>query len=390
MGDSQAADIAEREDIVKAIVADLSTRALADPHVDVDLSFQRADGRRLVVDLSSLVADLLAMSGRDRPGAIRSRLDAIVDVAVPRTWAEAGPLLRSVLRAAPYSGLIRSDQGVPWVRPLFEFVHELVVLDLPCGPMLVMQHDTRAWGVTAEQLFAVARGNLAKRFPVPTREQRASVQLDEHDYPDVAVLSPGWLASFAEPDGPRPLAFLPGDGKLVLGHDDPESARWFYEFADGIYRRVQRPLTPQGFTVDGDGQVVPFDEAGPHPSRRSAITARTVAACAQYATQCAWLEQLYRLAGIDVYVARASGLKTPEGPVSCTIWGDYRTYELPEVDYVFFLEGATGDRFLVPFSVVADLTGIRPTPGFFPPRYRVFGWPDADVIAALRRHAVQR
>lgn len=390
MGESGAAERAERQDILNSIVADLRTRALADAHVDVDLSFLRADGRRVVADLSPLVADLMAMSGRDRPGAIATRLDAVVAETMPTTWAEAGPLLRPVLRTAPYGGLIRSDHGVPWVRPLFDFVHELVVLDLPSAPVVVMQHDSKAWGVTADQLFSAARGNVAKKWPVPSRGQRASAQLDEHDFPDVAVLSPGWLASFAEPGGPRPLAFLPGDGKLVLGHDEPESARWCYEFADGSYRRAQRPLTPQGFTVDDDGQVIPFEQAGPHPSRRSAITARTVAACAQYGVQSDWLEQLYRLAGVDIYVARASGLKTPEGPVSCTIWGDYRTYELPHVDYVFFLEGATGERFLVPFSVVVDLAGIRPTPGFFPPRYRVFGWPEPEVVAALRRHAVRR
>jgi hypothetical protein len=256
--------------------------------------------------------------------------------------------------------------------------------------MIVMQHDTRTWKVTAEQLFAAARGNVARRYPTPTREQRQSVQLDEHDFPDVAVLSPGWLAGFANADGARPLAFLPGDDKLVLGHDDPDSVRWFYEFADGRYRRVERPLTTQGFTVDAAGGLVPFEQAGPHPGRRSAVAARAVVACAQYSAQTAWLEQLYTQAGMDVYVARATGLTTPDGLVSCTIWGDFRTYELPEVDYVFFLEGATRDRFLVPFSVVVELTGIVATPGFLPPRYRVTGWPAPEVMAALRRHAVQR
>lgn len=389
MGDRHAADVAERQDILNAMVAELNSRGVAGARVDHDLSIRRTDGHRLVVDLGPVVAELLQMSGRDRPQSIKSLLDSVAQTPMPASWSEAAPLLRPVLRAAPYANAVRSDHGVPWVRPLSRFVHELVVLDLPYGPVVVMQHDTRAWGVTAEQLFSAARGNLAKRFPVPSRDQRQSVQLDEHGFPDVAALAPGWLASFAEPGGPRPLAFWPGDDTLVLGHDDPESARWLHDYADGRYRRASRPLTTQGFTVDG-GQLVPFEEAGRHPSRRSAITARTTVACAQYGTQTTFLEQLYQREGVDVYVARASGLKTPEGPVTCTIWGDYRVYELPEVDYVFFLEGATGERFLVPFGVVLDLTGIRPTPGYFPPRYRVYGWPEPDVVAALRRHAVQR
>lgn len=390
MGDSQAADAAERQDILSAIVAEVNTRGIVDARVDVDLSFARADGRRLVVDLKPMVDELLAMSGRDRPDAIKAWLDTLDSLVVPTSWAQAGPMLRPVLRSAPYAGLIRSDRGVPWVRPLSALVHELVALELPRARIIVMQHDTRTWGVTAEQMFTAARGNLAKRYPPLTREQRQSVQLDEHDFPDVAVLAPGWLASYGEPGGARPMAFLPGDDHLVLGRDDVESARWYYEFAEGIYRRVERPLSPQGFTVDSDGSLVSFENAGPHPSRRSAIAARTIATCAQYGVQTAWLTQLYLRSGIDIYVARASGLKTPDGMVSCTIWGDYRVYELPQVDYVFFLEGATRDRFLVPFSVVVELTGIRPTPGYFPPRYRVSGWPEPDVVDALRRHAVQR
>ncbi|MGK2880746.1 MAG: hypothetical protein ACSLE6_08085 [Mycobacterium sp.] len=390
MGDSRAADKAERQDILKAVVAELNTRGLADARVDIDLSIVRSDGRRLVLDMGPVYSELLEMSARYRPEAIRTRLDAVVDATLPQSWADAGPLLRPVLRTAPYAGLIRSDRGVPWVRPLSGFVHELVVLDLPLAPMVVMQHDTRAWGVTAEQLFAVARSNLAKRYPVLPLEQRQSMQLDEHGFPDVAVLAPSWLASFAQPGEARPLAFLPGDGTLVLGTDDPEWVSWLYEYADGLYRRAERPLSPQGFTVDEGGVLVAFEQVGPHPSRRSAIAARATVACAQYGVQTAWLEQLYQQSAVNVYVARATGLTTPDGLVSCTIWGDFRIYELPETDYVFFLDGESRDRFLVPFAVVLELTGIRPTPGLYPPRYRVSGWPEPEVVAALRRHAVQR
>jgi hypothetical protein len=35
-----------------------------------------------------------------------------------------------------------------------------------------------------------------------------------------------------------------------------------------------------------------------------------------------------------------------------------------------------------------DIVGLLPTPGISPPRYRVAGWPEAQVMDALRAHAV--
>lgn len=58
----------------------------------------------------------------------------------------------------------------------------------------------------------------------------------------------------------------------------------------------------------------------------------------------------------------------------------------PEVDYISFVNNDT--QFTVPFSVVVDVTGILPTPGFFPPRYRVSGWPEPALMDALRFHAL--
>jgi len=46
-------------------------------------------------------------------------------------------------------------------------------------------------------------------------------------------------------------------------------------------------------------------------------------------------------------------------------------------------------HFAVPFSVVVDVVGILPNAGFYPPRYRVNGWPEPEVMAALRFHAVE-
>lgn len=98
------------------------------------------------------------------------------------------------------------------------------------------------------------------------------------------------------------------------------------------------------------------------------------------------MNEVYEDAVIETYAAATKVIDTGHGLATLAVWAEGVIYELPEADYIVF---ANNDgHFTVPFSVVLDLVGILPTAGFFPPRYRVNGWPEPEVLHALRFHAV--
>lgn len=307
---------------------------------------------------------------------------------VPQTWDEARPLLRSILRPATYASLLKPGDAIPWRLPATNFLHELVAIDLPDVRLIVTVDNTTMWGVTDTDIFAAGRENVATMHPLSANQPGAGgvfFDAGQSAYIASAILTPGWLASFAQPDGPRPLAFIPNEDTLIIGYDDPHEASGLYDMAEKMYLESERNVSPEGFTVCA-GLVMPFDKTGPHPLRRRAIQARTCAAVRQYSEQAEFLKQLYEDELIEAFVASTEVLDTGHGMGSAAIWGEGVIYDLPEVDYLFFINN--DGHFAVPFSVVVDLTGIQPTAGFFPPRYRVTGWPEPDVMAALRIHAV--
>lgn len=307
---------------------------------------------------------------------------------VPQSWAEVRPLLRSILRPATYGSLVKPGEPLAWRQPLSTFLHELVAVDLPASRMLVTAGSVQDWGVSATEVFVAARENIASMHPldrnVPGTEG-AFVDGDQSSYIASAILAPGWLASFARPDGPRPVAFVPTEDTVIICTDDPHEAPKYFEMAEQMYCEAERRGSPEAFTICA-GQVLPFDKAGPHPLRSRAIRARTCAAWHEYTEQAEFLNQVYEDEVIETYAAATKAFDTGHGSATLAVWAEGVVYDLPEVDYIVF---ANNDgHFTVPFSVVVDLVGILPIAGFFPPRYRVTGWPEPEVLAALRFHAV--
>ncbi|WIM87471.1 hypothetical protein PT015_21950 [Candidatus Mycobacterium wuenschmannii] len=302
----------------------------------------------------------------------------------PATWAEIRPLLRSILRPATYGSLLKPGDTPPWRIPITTFLHELVAIDLPEARLIVTTDNTTAWGVTGTDLFVAGRENVAALHPPGSYDpgtEGVFVDADQSSYITSAILTPGWLASFAQPNGPRPVAFVPTEDTLVIGYERQD----LFDTAAQLYGESDRGASPEALTAAGNA-LTPYLDAGPHPLRSNAIQARAQAAARQYAEQAGFLAQLYEEQLIETFVAATQLIDTEHGKWSAAVWGEGVLCELPEVDYVFF---ANDDgRFAVPFSVVIDLVGIQPTPGYFPPRYRVNNWPDPDVMAALRTHAV--
>lgn len=309
--------------------------------------------------------------------------------STPKDWAEAQPLLRPVLRPQSYANQLVNSGAQPWVRPVFPFINEMVVVDLPTVRAMVTPAETDAWGVSADQAFAAARENLsARQQAVAPGETVVLKDADGASYVDSMILAAGWLGSLSAPDGPRPLVFFPGDGALLLGTDDPVGAAALFEAAEQMYLEADQPVSPQGYTIVGS-VIAPFDQAGPHPSRGLALRARTLLAAREYGHQTEFLREHYAREQFPQYVGDAQIIATPWGQRTTTTWGEGPSWELPQTDYVTFLVGdqPSGD-FTVPFPAVVDAVGILPVAGINPVRYRADAWPTSEMLAALKAHAI--
>ena len=135
-----------------------------------------------------------------------------MQLELPRTWAQARPLLRSILRPATYGSLVHAGQPLAWRQPLSTFLHELVAIDLPTSRVIVTANHVEA-GLSARSTCSSPHARTSRpcipwTATLPGTEG-TFVDADQSSYIAAAVLTPGWLASFARPDGPRPVAFVP-------------------------------------------------------------------------------------------------------------------------------------------------------------------------------------
>jgi len=401
-------------EFVALLLSEIRGRGQADAQFDPSGFVLRFGDHRILVD--RLYLELQNASDEARPGRVRAGLDAALRPR-PDNWPQVQPLLRSVLRPTGYTAAVTADDNRPWIRPLWPFVHELAVIDSGDARTVVTQRETTAWGVGGEQMFAVARNNIAARYPPqPQPERVGHLRGDGHSYCDSAVLVPGWLSSFvaesggsvlagprargttplAEPGGSvtplaepgaRPLVFFPGDEVLLVCTDDPEVAPDFFAAAERLYRQAVVPISPQGYTIVGQ-TILGLDTAGPSPLRPQAVRARSVLAESEYFAQTERLQRYFAEQAVSTRAGSVQVIETPRGSCTMTVWTEGTSQMLPVADYVTLMSADQTDYFTVPFPVFGDVLGLMWDPELLPRRYPVGRWPSGDVLEVLRAHAV--
>ncbi|WP_194814949.1 hypothetical protein [Nocardia sp. XZ_19_385] len=323
------------------------------------------------------------------------------DSGEPDDWPSVRPRLRPVLRPVTY-GIDQLADSRPLARPAFPFVNELVAVDKPESRAIISAASLERWGVSADEAFAAARENLAAMVHPHDSDGNAILRYvdDGNAYFASWPLVPGWLASFRARYGHRrPVAFMPDIDTLIVVPDVPQLLGRMYEMAEEQYRQSPRSLSPQGYTLDADDNVIPFDHAGPHEQLPAARRARAGLATAEYGTQTRWLsatlEDHYEIPGYDLepaYIAALNFADLADGPCTVTAWGEDVEYLLPHSDYIAFCRNTeSGDiehLFDVPFATAAEITGLTPIPGLDPPRYEIRSWPTPETLARLEQSAV--
>jgi hypothetical protein len=256
--------------------------------------------------------------------------------------------------------------------------------------------EPEKWGVTVDEVFAAGRENLAAgAFGLAERTEPAAepaaFRLVEggDDYFSSLPLLPGWLAAMARVAGGAPLAFVPEhSGLLLVGRSGDDAALVpLIEMVTDEFQQGVRRTSPVPYTVEADGEVVPFEVPRGHPAWAALRRAQVLLEADVYGQQASRLRDEYERDGVDVYVASLLHYTGSDDSRAFTVapWADGIASSLPRADYVAL--GPEDDNFFVPFDTAVAEAGLAVEPHSNPPRYRVGSWPGAEVMARLRAAA---
>jgi hypothetical protein len=268
---------------------------------------------------------------------------------LPRDWAEVRPMLRPLLRPAHLRGGIpASGPDAPLRRPRLPFLSEFVVVDQPETMTYVGADQLAGWGVTADEVFAAARGNLSGAVLQGVADEPVIVQFvgDDNAYWTSHLLLDGWLAKLAGQVGGPPVAFAPDHATLIVAADGSAHLPELFARAEVMYLASPRAITPMAYVSDGDGRTVPYPTEPGQPLHDCVRRAETIQRVQEYERQA----------------------ETLPGAASLTLVGGLRTRAvatpgalLPPADELDW------DGTIRPWSeALPDLT---PVPGLDPPRW---------------------
>ncbi|MFX0573444.1 hypothetical protein [Nocardia nepalensis] len=371
---------------------------------------------RSEIGLGNVYHDAIRLSGPRRAARIKRFLAMLGgdELGYLPTWAQARPLLRPILRSATYkqAGLddllhrkpLVTHEAARWVsRPAFPFVDELVAIDLPNSRTIVNNSILEGWPVSADEIFATARENLETIAQPHNPRGNAILSLNDDEgsgYITSWPLAPGWLATFRQRySGRRPVAFVPDINTLIVVPDIPHLLARIYRQVEEQYVNARHRLSPQGYTLDEDDTVVPFDRAGPHAQHHTAVRAGYQLALWEYAAQAEWLDKALKRDleftgyGLDMaIVGELNVAGTNNQPYSYTVWGKGVDYLLPAADYIMFASTDTDNNAVVictvPLTAALEITGLTPIPAMSPIRFEARFWPDETMLTQLKQASV--
>ncbi len=344
------------------------------------------------------LANVFAETQDARPADRAARLTQLVRIILTphddESWDEVRTRLRPVLRPDTFGQAGPMGMVPPLSRAALPHLRELVVVDRPESMAYVTPPRLEEWGVSADDVFAAARQNLAELAEQSLRQHwpdgNAMVRMvDSGDgYFTSLLLAPGWLAGVSERMGEPVVAFVPDVNTVLLCPADGGAATALHTIVESEFSEAARSISLVGYIAGDGGRVVPYAPPPGHPAHPAAQRARVLLTVTQYRSQTEWLSAQYAEHGIDVYVGgllAAAGADEP--PFTVASWGDGIESLLPEADFIAFA-GPDGVWGRVPWDAVARLVPLAPEPLLTPARYRVGGWPAPDVMQQLRAYAV--
>lgn len=290
---------------------------------------------------------------------------------------------------------------------------ETVVLEREGTFTYLTTHAVEAWSITPEQLFDVARLNVAAALehalePLEDEEQPTSGghPREPPDPPAIYRCSSGdafessrlvslpILAKIRESlEAPALFCSAPERDTLLVAIDaSPPTLVRLMKTTEDVYRESQSPVSPALYVFTSDGDLGPLELADDHPLRERVRRGHLLLVDAEYGAQKQSLEERLHEQGIELFVATHFAVERESGQVfSYASWTEGPQALLPYTDLVVFAFGGEERSPLVVTWEAAEALASdfwEEVEGMEPPRRRTLGFPDAETIEKLAMYAV--
>jgi hypothetical protein len=383
-------------DFVAEVLAEMRAQGAAGARFDADrfaVAYQRDNGapQPVWMYLSTLFAEC-EREPETRGDRIRRYVTTLLGTEEPPAdWDAVRPLLRPVLRGAMFGRTSDATRPTVLRRPAQPYLDELVVVDRPTSMSYVTVTMTATWGVGDEEVFAVARANLAAAGELPDADPADGPVLlrfvDDGDaYWPSHLLLDGWLAGLGDRVGGLPVAFVPDVNTLLVTAAAPEAMESLLELVAEEYLEAPRRLSPVGYTVDGVGRVVPYAAPIGHPSAVLLGRAERLLATREYAAQRELLDE----SPVPEYVANLELYARDDGSVfTVTAWAVALPTLLPRGDFVGIVIEGEEEPFFLPWGVIVGEGLISEAVEYRPVRNHTAPEPPIELVEKLRERAVQ-
>lgn len=365
--------------------------------------FRLADQRGRIINLHNAYHGYTMADRHGRAEVLRSYVAAFVEghneENETQTFEQVRPMLVPVLRHRGMFEEMRLDHvrehgwEAPFVavwREVAEDCVELLAIDRPESTSTLAHGPKEAWGITFEQGLAIAHDNL--RDATPDRFVEVAPGIFRGAWQDAYDTSRALLPDVLQrvPVKGRPVFMLPTrDCLLVVGDRDEAAMAGMLEVsleeaANG------RCISSLAFTYDDDRRIVPFALPQPEHRRRQADLRRLMDA-STYSVQKEFLEKIHEANQADIFVASYRVFEENDGSghqFSLATWTRDVDTSLPRADRIAFVAPKDdGDADVVVAewdNAVAVVAGLmEQEPDFYPPRFRVRGFPSEAQLRQL-------
>ena len=358
---------------------------------DFTLKLTFPSGATTTMFLGTIFAEVRKLEGPARSERIRRAVLASAPAARPSTWPDAAGRILPAVRAMSWVAAAGGTEGQPMWRPLAPFLVAVTAINNEYGMSFVTEADRRRWDVDEATIEGIARENL-RRVPPPTvgHENGAGVDIVGPDgYTSSWLAAPATLAEI----GGR----LPGDDFVALAPSrdtlrlvavrNRHALRDHLDWALSTYQTAPRPLSPVPYQLF-EGRLAPWDPPSDDRCRSLVDRAGHLLAAVEYGQQHRALTALFEKTGENVFVAEYKLMDEPGMPIwSWAAWVKQVTAGLlPRTDHLALADAETKTSLWVPWEDAERLapTALRIEPGYFPPRWRVSGWPQGSELEQLR------
>lgn len=395
---------------VAAIVRDAEELGISDAplevavlHDDFGLAITHADGETSQMYLVNLYAEVQQKPPEERDAYIASFVGTMLNrPELPDTWLEVRDRLLPTVRTSTYFVQPNTVGDCPIVtRPFAPGLVEAVAIDFDETLSYATHDQLESWGLDVAALFERAYENLAPRAddgvePYDPDAVPPIFCVSSNDsYESSRIALPGWLASFRDRVGGRPIAAIPDRAMLLVTRDDPDAIARLSDAADGEFRHSPRAISPVLYTVTDGGAVVPLQiegELGNTLHQRHAAFIQ-----AEYDAQRAALEEYFETEDAPRFPAQQSIAvrESDDRYISYCIWSSGVPTLLPVSD-VLVLSWPDGDSpfessvLPVHFDVARRLLADCFSDGDCAGPERIFAehWPSDEKIAELAEHGL--